>query len=135
VAKTPTVVDLSWLGDLKFSAAAEHTSITLDTAGVEGPSPVQTLAIALAGCMAMDVVHVITRGRHPLRGLRAHLVGDRAEGDPHRLVRVALQFTVEGDVPRDAVDRAVQLSRDKYCSVWHSMRQDIDFNITVEIVS
>jgi len=43
---------------------------------------------------------------------------------------VQLQFTVETSAPKDAVDRALQLSHEKYCSVWHSMRQDIEFNVT-----
>jgi len=46
---------------------------------------------------------------------------------------VALHVTIEGDVPAEAVDRAVALSREKYCSVWHSMRQDIPFTVTHDI--
>ncbi len=80
--------------------------------------------------MSIDVVHILTRGRHPLRGLRSHLTGDRAEDDPHRFTRIALHFVVEGDVPADAVDRAIALSREKYCSVWHSIRQDIELVVT-----
>ena len=131
-AKPPIVADLTWIGELKFSATIDHTSLTVDSAGVAGPSPVQALAVALAGCMAMDVAHVLTKGRHPLRAMRAHLVAERAQEDPHRLLRVDLHFTVEGGVVYDAVQRAIGLSRDKYCSVWHSMRQDIDFVVTCE---
>jgi putative redox protein len=107
--------------------------MTLDSAGAAGPSPVQALGFALAGCMTTDVAHILTRGRHPFRALRSHLVADRAPDDPHRFVRVTLQITVEGDVPADAVDRAIALSRDKYCSVWHSMRQDIEFTVTADV--
>jgi putative redox protein len=132
-ARPPTVVDLTWIGDLTFSGTSSGASITLDSAGAAGPSPVQALGFAFAGCMATDVVHILTRGRHPVRALRAHLVADRAPDDPHRFVRMTLQFTVEGDVPRDAVDRAIALSREKYCSVWHSMRQDIDLTVTADL--
>src|SRR5947209_4820869 len=104
--------------------------MSLDSAGIAGPSPVDALAAALAGCMSTDVTHILTRGRHPLRTLRSHLVAERAEEDPHRFVRVTLRFTVEGNIPSDAVERAIALSRDTYCSVWHSMRQDIDFTVT-----
>jgi putative redox protein len=130
VPKPPTVLDLTWIGDLKFSGTSDRASIILDSAGVAGPSPVQTLAFALAGCMAMDVAHILTKGRYAYRALRAHLEAERADQDPHRLLRVTLLFTIEGDVPRDAIERAVALSREKYCSVWHSMRQDIDFTVT-----
>ena len=109
--------------------------MTLDSAGLVGPSPVQALGFALAGCMATDVAHLLTKGRQPLRGLRAHLVADRSPEDPHRFVRVTLHITVEGAVPADAVERAIALSREKYCSVWHSLRQDIDFTVTFEVAA
>lgn len=131
-SKPPTIADLTWIGDLKFSATIDRTSLTFDSAGVAGPSPVQALGGALAACMAMDVTHMLTKGRHPLRALRAHLSGQRAEEDPRRFLRIDLHFTVEGGVPKDAVQRAIALSREKYCSVWHSMRQDTDFVVTFE---
>jgi putative redox protein len=134
-AKPPAVADLTWIGDLKFSATASKASMSLDSAGVAGPSPVEALVLALAGCLSTDVTHILTRGRHPLRALRSHVIADRAQEDPHRLLRVALEFTIEGDVPPDAVDRAIALSRDKYCSVWHSMRQDIDLTVTFELIA
>ncbi len=132
-AKPPTVADLTWNGELKLSATVNKASLIIDGDGVAGPSPVDALAVALAGCMATDVASVLTKGRHPLRGLRAHLVAQRAQQNPHRFVGVDLRFTIEGGVPHDAVQRAIALSREKYCSVWHSMRQDIDFVVTFEL--
>jgi putative redox protein len=133
VTKPPAVVDLTWIGGLTLTATSDTASITLDSAGLAGPSPVQALGFALAGCMTMDVVHILTKGHHAVRALSAHLVADRAPDEPHRFVRMTLQFTIDGDVPVDAVDRAVALSREKYCSVWHSMRQDIPFAVTHDI--
>ena len=104
--------------------------MTLDSAGLAGPSPMQALGFAIAGCMTTDVAHILTRGRHPLRALRSHLVADRAQDEPHRFVRMSLHIIVEGEVPGDAVERAIALSKEKYCSVWHSMRQDIAFTTT-----
>jgi putative redox protein len=132
-AKPPTIVDLSWIGDLKFSGSSDKASITLDSSGITGPSPVQALGFAIAGCMTTDVAHMLQRGRYAFRGLHSHTVADRAPGDPHRFVRIELQITVQGDVPSDAVERAISLSRDKYCSVWHSMRQDIEFTATARV--
>ena len=132
--KPPTIVDLTWTSGLQFAASARRpaSTITIDGDSGTGPSPVQILAYALAGCMSADVVHVLTKGRHPLRALRAHLVGERAADDPHRFLRIDLHFTVEGGVAADAVARAIALSREKYCSVWHSMRQDIEFQVTFD---
>jgi len=133
VGKPPTVADLAWIGGLKFSGVSGAASITIDGDSSAGPSPVQALAFALAGCMAADVVFILTKGRHPVRGLRAHLVGHRAQEDPHRFLKVELTFDVEGAVPVEAVERAIALSRDKYCSVWHTLNHDIDFQVTCDV--
>ena len=109
--------------------------MTLDSAGTAGPSPVETLGAALAGCMTSDLVFILTRGRHSLRAVRAQLTAERAQDDPRRLLRVALHLTVEGDAPPEAIERAIALSREKYCSVWHSMRQDIDFRVTFDALA
>jgi putative redox protein len=133
VAKPPTVVDLTWTGDLVLSGTTGTASITLDSAGLAGPSPVQALAFAVAGCMTMDLAHILRKGRQPFRALRSHLVADRAPDDPHRIVRMHLEVSVEGDVPADAVARAIALSYEKYCSVWHSMRKDIVFTTSHDV--
>jgi putative redox protein len=133
VAKPPTIVDLTWVGDLAFSGTSGEASMTLDSAGLAGPSPVQALGFAIAGCMTTDVAHILTKGRHPFRALRSHLVADRAPEEPHRIVSMTLHIAVDGDIPRDAVERAIALSKEKYCSVWHSMRQDIAFTTTHDI--
>jgi putative redox protein len=133
VRKPPTTVSLVWEHDLVFGGRSGEAQITLDSGSVAGPSPVQALAFALASCMAMDVVHVLTKGRHDLRGLRVDLSGERANTNPHRFTAIALNYTITGDVPADSVDRAIELSREKYCSVWHSMRQDIPLTVKYTI--
>ena len=64
--------------------------------------------------MAMDVVHVLKKGRHDFRGLKTSLVAERAEDEPRRFTSVAMHFTVAGNVPPEPVQRAIDLSRDKY---------------------
>jgi putative redox protein len=133
--KPPTIVDLTWTGGLSFSTTTKQSSLTLDSAGVAGPSPVDALAAALAGCMTTDVTDILLKGRHALRGLKSHFVAERAQTEPHRFLTAALHIAIEGDVPSGAIDRAISLSRDKYCSVWHSMRQDIEFTVTFDVAS
>jgi putative redox protein len=133
VAKPPTIVDLTWTHDLVLDGTSGKASMTLDSAGVAGPSPVQALGFAVAGCMTMDVAYILTKGQQIFRALRSHLVADRAAEDPHRIIRMHLQVTVEGEVPADAVARALALSYEKYCSVWHSMRQDIVFTTSHDV--
>jgi|SRR5262245_10177716 len=133
--KPPVSLHLVWERDLVFAGRSGDASIVLDSAGKEGPSPVQALAFALAGCMGMDLVHILRKGRHDLRGLKISLVAERAPDDPHRLTSVTIDFSVTGQVPRDQIQRAIDLSHDKYCSVWHSMRQDIPFETTFSVTA
>jgi putative redox protein len=134
-AKPPTSIELIWEHDLVFSGSSGAVKMTLDSASGAGPSPVQALAFALAGCMAMDVVYVLRKGRHDLRGFRADLSAMRAAEEPRRFTSVTLHFSVTGAVPVNQIERAIQLSKDKYCSVWHSMRQDIGFEVTYKVAS
>lgn len=132
-AKPPTTVELIWEHDLVFAGKSGETTMTLDSASTAGPSPMQALAFGLAGCMAMDVVHILKKGRYDLRGLRADLKGERAPSEPRRFTAMTLHFTITGDVPAEQADRALQLSKEKYCSVWHSLRQDIAFDVTAKV--
>jgi putative redox protein len=131
--KPPTTVELIWEHDLVLGGKSGNARLTLDSASQEGPSPMQALAFALAGCMAMDVVHVLRKGRHDLRGLRADLTGHRASEEPRRFDDIKLHYTITGNVPHAPIERAIQMSRDKYCSVWHSMRQDIALEVTFTV--
>ena len=125
--KPPLPVELVWDSELVFHGTSNRARMTLDSAGIAGPSPVQALAFGLAGCMGMDVVHILRKGRYDLRALTVALVAERAPEDPHCIVAVDLDFQVTGNVPGAQIQRALDLSHEKYCSVWHSMRQDIRF--------
>jgi putative redox protein len=134
VSKPPVAASLSWKHKLVFDAASGGTSIVVDSEGREGPSPMQTLAVSVAGCMSMDVAYILTKGHHAFRAIRCDLTAERAPANPHRFTSVAIVFVVEGSVPDEAVARAIQLSRDTYCSVWHSLRHDIDFTTSFQVV-
>ena len=133
---TPTLeLDLKWDGDLRFVGTSDGVRVSVDAATEAGPTPVQALALSLAGCMAMDLVNILQRGRQPLRGLEARLSVERANQSPKRFTAIELHFIVEGDVHPDRVERAIRMSRETYCSVWHSLRQDLGFETSFEICS
>ena len=131
--KAPTTLELIWQHDLVFNGRSGEASIVLDSAGATGPSPVQALAFALAGCMGMDIVHILRKGRLDLQGLKIAMIAERAQENPHRITAVAIDVAVTGNVPKEAIERAIALSHEKYCSVWHSMRQDIAFTTTFSV--
>jgi putative redox protein len=128
-----TTADLTWDADLRFTARSGGQHVVIDSNGHAGPSPMQTLAMSLAGCMAIDVVDIVKKGRHDLRALHVTFTGLRAAEPPRRFEEITLHYVIEGNVPEAAVERAIALSREKYCSVWHSLRQDIKLTVTHEI--
>ena len=120
-------LNLTWQGGQRFSGTSDGgVSMVMDGKREAGPSPVQAVAFALAGCMGIDVVDMIEKGRFPLKALTCDMGLFRAGGTPSRIVGVDLHFLVTGDVPADRIARAIELSRDKYCSVWHSLNPAID---------
>ena len=131
--KPPAIVDLVWTGDLAFAASDSTHAWVLDGNNLKGPSPVVALAAALAGCMSIDLVDILAKGRHAVRGVKAHLVGHRADTAPRRFTQVELTYVLDTDAPADAIQRAIDLSREKYCSVWHSMRQDIGLAVSYTV--
>jgi putative redox protein len=126
-------VELEWEGGLRFRGRAGERELKLDGDSASAVSPVESLSLSLAGCMASDVVHILVKGRVELKGLSARLVAERAPEEPRRLVKVELRFAVRGAVPADKVERAITLSREKYCSVWHSLRPDIALTTSFEV--
>jgi putative redox protein len=129
----PLTAELLWTEGVTFGARSGSSAIVVDGDGVAGPSPMQLLAEALAGCMATDVVMIVTKGRHALKGLRVVLTAERAPDPPRRILNIVLAFHLIGDVPAAAVERAIALSTETYCSVWHSLRQDIELTTTYDI--
>jgi len=133
VSKPPLTATLTWEGNLKFRAETPRTGITLDSDGLAGPTPPEAVMMALAGCMAIDVADIVIKGRHTLTGLEAKIVGTRRDDPPRHFLSFTLHFQLTGTVPDHAVQRAIDLSRDKYCSVWHSLRRDIELTTTFEV--
>jgi putative redox protein len=127
------IVELTWQGGLRFEARAGDHALVVDSERRAGVSPTQALAVSLAGCMAIDVVDILQKGRYALAGLEARIESERRAAPPRYVMQVALHFVVRGAVPADRVERAIELSRERYCSVWHSLRPDIDFRTSFEI--
>ena len=107
--------------------------ITLDSGDPNVASPTQLLAYAAMGCMAMDVVHILQKGRHEVKALKVVFEGQRAEEHPRRYVAMQIRFDITGNPPDDAVKRAIDLSHEKYCSVSNSIRTDIEFTTSFTV--
>jgi len=81
------------------------------------PRPLETVLAGTGGCTAYDVVLILKRGRHDVRGCTVKLSAERAETDPKVFTSIAMHFTVSGKgIPAAAVERAIAMSHEKYCS-------------------
>jgi len=127
------VVDLAWDTRLMFTARESGHEWLLDGRNEAGPTPMAALASSLAGCMAIDIVLILTKGRFEVRSFSARLTGRRADTEPRRFVSIDLSISIDTSAPAEQVDRAIALSREKYCSVWHSLRQDIELTTSVSL--
>lgn len=116
---------INWLPASGMAFSAETGSghmLNMDGAPEGGgrnlaPRPMETLLAGAGACAAYDVVLILRRGRHDVRGCQVKLDAERAPADPKVFTRIAMRFVVTGvDVPPTAVERAVALSHEKYCS-------------------
>ena len=81
------------------------------------PRPMELLLSGLGGCAAYDVVLILKRGRHQVEGCSVAIEAERADTDPKVFTRIHMHFVVSGvDLPAPAVERAIALSHEKYCS-------------------
>lgn len=126
-------LSLDWHGDLKFANSPGSPAIELHSSTPGVSSPPQALAYAVMACMAMDIVHMIQKSRAPLEALTVTFQGERAEEHPRRFVRMAMAFQITGSVDDHVVERAIDLSRSKYCSVWNTIRPDVELHTSFTI--
>lgn len=133
MSKPPLTISLTWDHALEFTGDAGKHEVGMDGASYTAPSPMQLLALSLAGCMAIDVVHILTKGRHAIRSLSTTFTGERSPDEPHRFMKIELRFALTTSASAEQVQRALDLSRTKYCSVWNSLRQDIEFTVGYDL--
>jgi putative redox protein len=114
---------IKWVEDRTFIGESESGhKIVLGTAfGPEvrtpGPSPMELVLIGLGGCSAFDVVHILAKGREAIEDVAVELEAERAEQDPKVFTRIHMHFVVKGQgLAPGKVERAIELSTEKYCS-------------------
>lgn len=133
---------VKWAGEgVSFSAetGSGHT-LAMDGAPEAGgknlgPRPMELLLAGTGGCTAFDVVLILKKGRHDVRGCEVTLSATRAEADPKVFTRIHFHFTIRGlALKREVVARAIELSKDKYCSASIMLAQTAEITYDFEIV-
>jgi putative redox protein len=99
------------------------------------PRPMETVLAGTGGCTAYDVVLILKRGRHDVRGCQVKLTSERAAQDPKVFTKIHMHFTVTArGVPAAAVERAIALSHDKYCSASIMLGKTAEITTSFELV-
>lgn len=128
-------VTLEWVGDHRFRATTPSgVEVVVDGGKEAGISPMESLLVALAACMGIDVVDILTKGRQEVTGCTVTAEGERRAEPPRRYTSIALTVELAGrDLSRARAERALQLSRETYCSVWHSMAPDVELSFDLTL--
>ena len=113
-----------------------HHMLLDDASGASGAKPIELVAVALAGCTAFDVVTVLRQKHHQrVTGYEVRVEADQAERPPQVFTEVRIHPVITGfDVDPAAVDLAIQLSEEKYCSVGGMVKQTANLHTTYEIL-
>lgn len=135
-------IDLSWNGNLAFEAKTESKHrFSMDAkpeagGANNGPTPMEVLLVSLAGCTAMDVVSILKKKRVDLQGMTIKVNGERATEHPKFFTKIGVEFEVEGKrIREEDVKQAVELSRDKYCSVSAMLKEKAEISYKWNIVN
>jgi len=118
---------VTWQKELQFVGMADSgypVKLDSQSSPETGTGPMEMVAIALAGCTAMDVISILAKKKVDVTGFEVKVNADRAADHPKRFTKAGLEYVVHGhDVDEASVRRAIELSTTKYCSV-HAMLKD-----------
>jgi putative redox protein len=120
-------IKLNWDGGFRFTGVnSGGIETAIDGDKQSGASPVELLLEALAACSSIDVVSILEKMRTPAAKFEVTLEADRNETEPRYVTDAKMLFDVWGDgIAPDKLVRAINLSISKYCSVYHSLRDDL----------
>jgi len=122
-----------WSADDRFVGESGGHEIPLD-AGSEksAQTPMELVLVALCGCTASDVVNILRKKREPFTRLEVRATGERSETVPRVYTRIRLTYRVGGNVSRKAMEDAVRLSKEKYCSVSKMLEKTAQIDFVIE---
>jgi len=113
-----------------------HHFLIDDAAGNTGAKPIELVAIALAGCTAFDVINILRKKRQQVTGYEVQVEAGQAPNPPQVFTNVRIHHILTGnDISGQAVEDAIRLSEEKYCSVGAMVKQTAELHTTFEIVS
>ena len=125
-APVTTTTEMVWRGERVFDAGPAGRTHRIDANAKEAPGPVEALLNAVVTCSSVDIIEIIAKRKTPVERLTAQVSAERRAEFPRRVQRIEIEYVVEGAaIEREAAERAVQLSFERYCSVAASLAPDI----------
>ncbi|UCE78889.1 MAG: OsmC family protein [Nitrospiraceae bacterium] len=126
---------ITWEKELIFHGRTQRgEEIDYDAEFQWGCSPTETLLLSIGGCLAIDVVSFLQKMRCEISTFRMDLSGKRKPDPPQYYKSVELVMHISGEnITEKKIERAISLSQDKYCSVYHSLRPDIEVEVIYHI--
>ena len=117
---------VQWIGEQKFvaiSPSGHMLAMDSDRTTNTGPSPMELLLMALGACTATDIVIILGKKRQKLESLEVICSGERAAEQPQVWIKLDILFRLRGKLQESAVQHAIQLSEEKYCSVSATLKK------------
>jgi putative redox protein len=125
----------TWISDHRFTAnATSGHEIVVDGDKKAANSPMELVLIALCGCTGYDVADILRKKREPFASLAVHAQAKRAANPPSVYTEIQLTYKVGGQVSHKAVEDAVRLSEEKYCSVAAMLKKTAKIRYSIEYV-
>jgi len=124
-----------WTDNLRFlGQASSNHGIVVDGASKTGNSPMELVLVGLCGCTGYDVASILGKKREPFTSLEVRAEADRSAAPPTVYTEIRLVYRVGGNVSHKAVEDAVRLSEEKYCSVAAMLHKSAKITYTIEYV-
>ncbi len=126
-------VKLEWLRSRMF-VGTDHLGHSLaigyqkeDEPSAQGVNPSDMLLLSAASCSAYDVVQILEKSKQPLEDLKVDVTAEQSQENPFPYVSLHFIYRIWGDIPPEKIQRAMQLSEDKYCSVLATLKPGLTF--------
>jgi len=126
---------LTWDKDLIFLGRTPRGfELDFDAEAQWGCIPTESLLLSVAGCLAIDVVSFVTKMKATITKFKIDIAGERNPTPPQYYTKIDMVLHIAGEnITPKKLDRAISLSQEKYCSVYHSLRKDLQVNVTYAI--
>ncbi|WP_047982557.1 OsmC family protein [Ornithinibacillus contaminans] len=126
---------MSFTGFTPSGHALQMDASEADGGENSGARPTEFLLSAVAGCTGIDIISILSKMRLTADAFEMNVTGERADDHPKKFTKINIHYALTGELPEDKVVRAIELSKDKYCSVGHSLSAELTVSYSINGVT